>query len=84
MADDPSSQPPLYSQIDVAHNEYSAKTPARGGAGGEVAALLRELLAAQDRQNELLEELVNQLSATQRQRAAAGEIPGDAEPSAEE
>ncbi|NUQ65514.1 MAG: hypothetical protein HUU20_23850 [Pirellulales bacterium] len=31
--------------------------------------LLREMLAAQDRQNELLEELVNQLSATQRQRA---------------
>ncbi|MBN2022976.1 MAG: hypothetical protein JW809_09290 [Pirellulales bacterium] len=32
--------------------------------------MLREILAAQDRQNELLEELVGQVSATQRQRAA--------------
>ena len=30
---------------------------------------LRELLAGQDRQNELLEELVNQLGAAQKQRA---------------
>jgi hypothetical protein len=35
----------------------------------EVAGVLREILAGQDRQNELLEELVNQLTATQRQRA---------------
>ncbi len=35
-----------------------------------MAALLREILAAQDRQNELLEELVGQLGAPQRQRAA--------------
>ena len=36
----------------------------------EVAYLLRELLSAQDRQNELLEEMVGQLGATQRQRAS--------------
>ncbi len=35
----------------------------------EVAMVLRELLAAQDRQNELLEELLNQFNASQRQRA---------------
>src|SRR5262245_2260851 len=34
----------------------------------ENTRLLRDLLAAQDRQNELLEELVNQLSANQKQR----------------
>jgi hypothetical protein len=35
----------------------------------EQTHLLREILTAQDRQNELLEELVGQLGATQRQRA---------------
>jgi hypothetical protein len=38
-------------------------------AAQEQAALLRSILAAQDRQNELLEELVGQLSAAQKQRA---------------
>jgi hypothetical protein len=36
----------------------------------EMAGLLRAMLAAQDRQNELLEELVNQMGAAQRQRVA--------------
>jgi len=36
----------------------------------EMAGLLRAMLAAQDRQNELMEELVNQMSAAQRQRSA--------------
>ena len=35
----------------------------------EQIRLLRELVAAQDRQNELLEELVNQFGAAQKQRA---------------
>lgn len=35
----------------------------------ENTGLLRSILASQDRQNELLEELVNQFSAAQRQRA---------------
>jgi chromosome condensin MukBEF ATPase and DNA-binding subunit MukB len=34
-----------------------------------MVALLRELLAAQDRQNELMEEVATQLNANQRQRA---------------
>jgi len=71
MSDDPSpSRPPLFSQIDVANTAYSSQPSVGGGATGEVAVLLRELLAAQDRQNELIEELVNQLSTAQRQRAA--------------
>ncbi len=36
----------------------------------EMAGLLRAMLAAQDRQNELMEELVNQMGTAQRQRAA--------------
>lgn len=60
-------RPPLYSQIDATQNTFSPG----GGADphAEQTYLLRELLAAQDRQNELLEELVTLLSATQKQRA---------------
>ncbi len=61
------SRPTLYSQIDVSTAAYG------GGAGGRQEAehtrLLREILAAQDRQNELLEELVSHLSGVQKQRA---------------
>lgn len=38
------------------------------GAADEQTRLLRDILTAQDRQNELLEELVSQLGAAQRQR----------------
>jgi hypothetical protein len=60
------TRPPLFSQIDVSQAAY---TPASAGRqDAEQTRLLRELLSAQDRQNELLEELVGQLSAPQRQR----------------
>ncbi|MGI9517132.1 MAG: hypothetical protein ACR2NP_08810 [Pirellulaceae bacterium] len=51
-------------------------TPASGESTGtptpnnEVADLLRQLVVGQDRQNELLEDLVDQMNAGQRQRAA--------------
>jgi hypothetical protein len=64
------SRPPLYSQIEVSQNTYPA-APAAGARGHEweQVRLLRELLATQDRQNELLEDLVNQLGSAQKQRA---------------
>jgi hypothetical protein len=68
--DQSSSRPPFYTQIDVAQ---SAAYPASAGARVfelEQIRLLRELVAAQDRQNELLEELVNQFGAAQKQRAS--------------
>jgi hypothetical protein len=68
MSEDRRSRPTFYSQIEVSQAGYPA-TPAPGGASGEVVLLLKELLAAQDRQNELLEEVVTQLGSTQRQRA---------------
>lgn len=60
----------LYSQIDVS----GVGTPSRSEDEGQSALaeqtlLLRELLAAQDRQNELLEELIQQVGAAQRQKA---------------
>jgi len=61
------SRPPLFSQIDVSPAAYPPAAAARQDV--EQSRLLREILAAQDRQNELLEELVNQLGAAQRQRA---------------
>lgn len=67
MTEDHRTRPPLFSQVDV--TTYTKQDPPTGGIGGEIARLLRELLAAQDRQNELLEEVVSQLNMNQRQRA---------------
>jgi hypothetical protein len=63
------SRPPLYSQIDVSQPQFHAAAPARG-ADGETAYLLRQILAGQDRQNEILEELISQIGAAQRQRVS--------------
>jgi hypothetical protein len=60
------TRPPMFTQIDVSQAAYPPASPARQEA--EQTRLLREMLAAQDRQNELMEELVNQLSAAQKQR----------------
>ena len=60
------TRPPLFSQIDVSQAAYAPPGAARQDT--EQTRLLRELLAAQDRQNELMEELVGQLSSAQRQR----------------
>jgi hypothetical protein len=66
MAYDP-QQSPLFTHIDVsAQASSSAKSAADGD---EVATLLRHLIVQQQKQNELLEELVRQSTAVQRQRA---------------
>ena len=61
------TRPPLFSQIDVTSAAYTG-TPG-GRQDLEQTRLLREILAAQDRQNELLEELVSHLGGAQKQRA---------------
>jgi hypothetical protein len=63
------SQPaaPLFTQLDIGSNSHPPTVPAMGAAD-EQTRLLRDILTAQDRQNELLEELVSQLGAAQRQR----------------
>ncbi len=61
-----SPPPPLFTQVDISAGPLSSVPPL--GGGGEQTRLLREILKAQDRQNELLEELVNQFSAPQKQR----------------
>jgi hypothetical protein len=63
------SRQSLFSQIDVTPPAYPAVPPSAQGELAEQTRLLRELLTAQDRQNELMEELVGQLSAAGRQRS---------------
>ncbi len=63
------SSQPLFSQIDVAQPAFSTSPSEDRGRADEQTFLLRQMLAAQDRQNELMEELVAQLGATQKQRA---------------
>lgn len=60
-------RPPLFSQIDVTPTAYPPAPTGRQDV--EQTRLLRDILSAQDRQNELLEELVNHLSGAQKQRA---------------
>jgi hypothetical protein len=55
--------------MDVAQTAYSSPSLGADGPGTEQTRLLRELLSGQDRQNELLEELVNSLGGAQKQRA---------------
>ena len=70
MTQDPSrGRPPLFSQIDVAQPAYHPTVAGARSNDTEVNGLLRQLLAGQDRQNELLEELIGQISSNQRQRA---------------
>ncbi len=63
----PRTRPPLFSQIDVTQAAHAAASAGRQDT--EHTRLLREILSAQDRQNELLEELVGHFGSTQRQRA---------------
>ncbi len=68
MTHDSHSPAPLFTQVDIGAAPATS-LPALNPAD-EQCRLLRDILTAQDRQNELLEELVNQLSAAQKQRGA--------------
>ncbi len=60
---------PLYTQVDITSNAMSAPAPVTGTAL-EQNRLLHDILTALDRQNEMMEELVGQLSAGNKQRIA--------------
>lgn len=74
MSKDPQPGQSLFSQIDVsqigAQKPKATLHPRSVGPEPEHTRLLRDILSAQDRQNELLEELVAQVGAAQRQRAS--------------
>jgi hypothetical protein len=69
MTDKRRNRPSLYHQIDASQDLPLSDESDGLGDQQEQTRLLREILSAQDRQNELLEELVGQLGAAQRQRA---------------
>lgn len=58
----------LFSPIDV--SPHTTTSGDRRGEAESVKDVLHQLVAAQDRQNELLEELIEQMGASQRQRSA--------------
>ena len=68
MSQDPPPTPALFTQVDISAGAQVNRPRDSGEVAEEQTGFLRNILAAQDRQNELLEELVNQLSAAQRQR----------------
>lgn len=56
---------PIFSQVDVSAGSSSKSE----GSSEDQTALLREVLAAQDRTNELLEDLVSVMANSHKQRA---------------
>lgn len=66
MSHSPQPAPPIFSQVDVS---AGSMTEASTGSQIEQSDLLREVLAAQDRTNEILEELVSVMATHQKQRA---------------
>lgn len=58
--------PPLFSQVEVS---TGSRPHVVSSSGDEQTELLREALAAQDRTNELLGELITTVAANQKQRA---------------
>ena len=62
-------EPSLFTQLDVSPSSHPAPVAPAAAASQETNQLLRQLLTGQDRQNELLEEMIAQVQASQRQRA---------------
>ncbi len=69
MSQNSPANSPLFTQLDITSSTPEDNPTLSQGEDSEQMRLLRELVAGQDRQNELLEELVGQLGATQKQRA---------------
>ncbi len=58
----------FFTQVDITAGAHLNRVPEAALAAAEQTQILRNILSAQDRQNELLEELVGQLASAQRQR----------------
>jgi hypothetical protein len=68
MSHDSRPSSALFTQVDITAGTQLSRPRDGQDSADEQVGLLRGILAAQDRQNELLEELVNQLGSAQRQR----------------
>ena len=56
-------------RIDVGQSASDSAAPHSGAGQNDIAAILQQLVAGQDRQNELMEEMIDQMHASQRQRS---------------
>ena len=65
MSENPRQTPSLFTHIDVS----PATSTGASNNGGSVPQMLSQMVTAQNRQNELLEQLINQMNAAQRQRS---------------
>ncbi len=63
-----SKEPHFYTQIDVIRTSATPQSPQQESLS-ELCVLMREMIVAQDRQNELLEELISQTNHTHRRKA---------------
>ena len=70
MSENPRQTPSLFTHIDVSTHTSADRKSDSELTAGDLVGVLQQLVAAQDRQNELLEELVEQMGSSQRQRAA--------------
>lgn len=66
MSDNQRQTPSLFTHIDVS----TASTTGAQGNAGSVPQMLSQMVTAQNRQNELLEQLINQMNSAQRQRSS--------------
>lgn len=67
MTHQPHSAATLFTQVDVAQGSQQEQPGDQQNEGNE---LLRQILVSQDRQNELIEQLVTQLTTAARQRGS--------------
>ncbi len=68
MSQQPQHLPPLF-RIDVSADSAASVPETPRSPAHEIADLLRQMLAGQQRQNALLEEMIQQFNAAQKQRA---------------
>jgi hypothetical protein len=70
MASDPRTVATIFTQLDTTLSAHPGSAASGLSHEAEQTRLLREILNGQDRQNELLEELISQVGAHHRQRQA--------------
>lgn len=79
MAHDPSQYSPVF-RIDVSAEPTSAGPPVPTDAAAATVSLLRQLVVSQEKQNQLLEQLVQNTVSVQKQRASELQQWKDANP----
>jgi predicted DsbA family dithiol-disulfide isomerase len=70
MAENPRQSSSLFTHIDVSTHSSAERRAPESRRSQEVTDILQQIVAAQDRQNELMEELIEQMGTAQRQRSA--------------